>query len=165
MAGHIDIDHGKMDDCPNACASTWAQRCQPFDTMPCNLMPFIHRSYMPLNGRKMDPNIFGSTRTRFRRPAQHFPTFSGCGHQPILENPKIQNLVYTMPCSIKRCFRVAPHRLAFILLLGDYEEPENGCQHQHHGCRVTLYGPPAAKRVEEPKRPTGFARDVEKETV
>ena len=66
MAGHIDIEHGKIDDCPNACASTWAQRFKPFDIMPCNLMPFIHRSYTPLNGLKMDPNLFGSTRTRFR---------------------------------------------------------------------------------------------------
>jgi len=75
MAGHIDIDHGNMDDCPNACASTWAQRCQPFDTMPCNLMPFIHRSYMPLNGRKMDPKISGRPERGFadqRNTFQHF---------------------------------------------------------------------------------------------
>ena len=66
MAGHIDIEHGKLDDCPNASACTWAQRATPLDSMPCHLKPFIHRSYTPLNGRKTDPNMFGSTRTRFR---------------------------------------------------------------------------------------------------
>ena len=60
VASHFGSLHGKLDDCPNASAGTWAQRLKLFDTMPCNLMPFIHRSYMPLNGRKMDPKFFGS---------------------------------------------------------------------------------------------------------
>ena len=165
MAGHIDIDHGKMDDCPNACASTWAQRCQPFDTMPCNLMPFIHRSYMPLNGRKMDPNIFRVDPNAVSPTNATLSNIFGLRSSTNPgkpENPK-SGLHYAL--QHKTLFSGRPHRLAFILLLGDYEEPEHGCQHQHHGCRVTLYGPPAAKRVEEPKRPTGFARDVEKETV
>ena len=50
-------------------------------------------------------------------------------------------------------------------MLGGDDEPENGCQHPHHAGRVTLYVPPAAKLVEEPKRQTRFARDVEKDQL
>ena len=70
-----------------------------------------------------------------------------------------------MLCGKKEDVLGPPQRLALVLVLGDDDETEHGCQHQRRACRVTLYGPPAAKRVEEPKRQTGFARDVEKEVV
>ena len=66
MAGPIIIEHYKLDDCPRRKACAWAQRATPLNRMPCNLKPFIHKSYTPLIARKVGPKIFGPIRTRFR---------------------------------------------------------------------------------------------------